>query len=123
MHSRHALSAAVMCLCLAPLVSSQDAVSTDPKHYTVITDNSQVRILKVHYGPHERSILHSHPATVAVFLTDATARMILPDGKTQDTKVKAGETQYSPATTHLPENAGEAGMDLIVIELKGDVKK
>jgi len=53
----------------------------DPKHYTVVSENDQVRILKVHYGPHEKSVMHSHPATVAVFLTDAKGSSAIRTGK------------------------------------------
>jgi mannose-6-phosphate isomerase-like protein (cupin superfamily) len=98
---------------------AEDAVKADPKHYTVLTENAQVRILKVHYGPHEKSVMHSHPATVAVFLTAANGRFTYPDGKTQDFSVKAGETQYGASTTHLPENTSDQAFDVIVIELKG----
>jgi quercetin dioxygenase-like cupin family protein len=107
-----------MCLCLAPIVSAQDAVRADPKHYTVVSENDRVRILRVHYGPHEKSVMHSHPATVAVFLTDAKGQFSFPGGKKQDFAVKAGETQYEGAITHLPENTGDAGIDVIVVELK-----
>ncbi len=113
----------LVCLCLAPMVSAQDAVKVDPQHYTVASENDQVRILKVHYGPHEKSVMHSHPASVAVFLTDAKGQFAYPDGKTQDFAVKAGETQYEAATTHLPENTGDNGMDVIVVELKGHAAK
>ena len=123
MRVRLALYGVVLCLCLAPIVSAQDAVKTDPKHYTVVTENNQVRILKVHYGPHEKSIMHSHPATVAVFLTDAKGQFAFPDGKKTDFAVKAGDAQYEAATTQLPENTGDAGMDVIVIELKGHAAK
>jgi hypothetical protein len=71
MRVRLALFGAMLGFCLAPVLSAQDAVKVDPKHYTVVSENDQVRILKAHYGPHEKSIMHSHPATVAVFLTDA----------------------------------------------------
>ena len=71
MQVRLALCGLVLCVCLAPLVSAQDATKVDAKHYTVLSENDQVRILKVHYGAHEKSVTHSHPATVAVFLTDA----------------------------------------------------
>jgi hypothetical protein len=87
MRVRLALSGVVVCLCLAPLVSAQDAVKTDPKHYSVMSENDQVRILKVHYGPHEKSIMHSHPAAVAVFLTDAKTQFSFPDGKKQTIRV------------------------------------
>jgi quercetin dioxygenase-like cupin family protein len=114
-----ALLSVAACFCLAPFTSAQDAVKTDPKHYSVVSENAQVRILKVHYGPHEKSIMHSHPNTVAVFLTDAKGQFTFPDGKTQAFTVKAGDAQYSPAGTHLPENTGDAAMEVMVIELKG----
>jgi quercetin dioxygenase-like cupin family protein len=102
---------------------AQDAVKVDPKHYTVITENDRVRILKVHYGPHEKSVMHSHPATAAVFLTDGTGTFTYPDGKKEPFKAKAGDAQYEAAVTHLPENTSDAAMDLIVVELKGHAAK
>jgi len=123
MRVRLALFGAMLCFCLAPILSAQDAVKVDPKHYSVMSENDQVRILKVHYGAHEKSIMHSHPATVAVFLTDANGQFSFPNGKTQAFSVKAGESQYTPAEIHLPENTGDNGMDVIVIELKGKAPK
>ncbi len=114
---------AVLCASFAPIVSAQDAVKVDPKHYSVISENDQVRILKVHYGPHEKSVMHSHPATVAVFLTDATGQFSFPDGKKAEFNLKAGESQYDAKTIHLPENTGDKAMDAIVIELKSKPAK
>ncbi len=123
MRVRLALYGVAVCLCLSAIVCAQDAVKTDPKHYTVVTENDQVRILKVHYGPHEKSIMHSHPATVAVFLTDAKGQFSFPDGKKTPFNVKAGDSQYEAAATHLPENTSDVGMDVIVVELKGHAAK
>ena len=118
-----AMSAVLLCLCLSPMLSAQDAVKVDPKHYTVLSENAEVRILKVHYGPHEKSVMHSHPAAVAVFLTDTKARFTYADGKMDDVVAKAGDAQYTPSTVHLPENTGDKGMDVIVVELKGKSAK
>ena len=123
MQVRLALYGFVLCVCFVPILSAQDATKVDPAHYTVLTDNAQVRILKVHYGPHEKSVMHSHPATVAVFLTDATGQFHYPGGKTENFNVKAGDAQYAAATVHLPENTGDAVMDVIVVELKGKTAK
>ncbi|PYX27090.1 MAG: cytoplasmic protein [Acidobacteria bacterium] len=117
-----ALYGAVLCLCAAPILSAQDAVKTDPKHYSVVSENDQVRILKVHYGPHEKSVMHSHPNLVAVFLTDSKVQMTLADGKKVDQSVKAGESQYVAAGTHLPENVTDQPMEVILVELKGAAK-
>ena len=114
---------ALLCLFFVPILSAQDAAKVDPKHYTVMSENDQVRILKVHYGAHEKSVMHSHPATVVVFLTDGKVQFTAPDGKTTDMAFKAGEAQYGPSTIHLPENSGDTGMEAIVIELKGTPAK
>ena len=119
MRVRTALCGLAVCLLAAPILSAQDAAKVDPKHYTVVSENDQVRILKVHYGPHEKSVMHSHPAGVAVFLTDAQARFTFADGKTQELTPKAGDSMYTPATTHLPENIGDKPFEVIVVELKG----
>lgn len=100
-------------------LQAQDAAKVDAKHYTVAFENDQVRVLKVHYGPGEKSTMHSHPNTVAVFLTDAKGRFTFPDGKTQDFDVKAGEALADTAKAHLPENTGDKAFDLVVVELKG----
>jgi quercetin dioxygenase-like cupin family protein len=123
MRARFALYVAAVCVCCATILPAQDAVKADPKHYSVVTENDQVRILKVHYGPHEKSVMHSHPNTVAVFLTDAKGTFTFPDGKKQDFAVKAGDAQYSAAGIHLPENTGDKDMEVIVTELKGKTAK
>jgi len=114
-----ALHAVLLSLVLVPVLSAQDAVKVDPKHYTVVSENAEVRILKIHYGAHEKSIMHSHPDSVAVFLTDSAAQFTLADGKKENHTYKAGEAVFTPAGTHLPENTGPKGMDIILVELKG----
>lgn len=97
---------------------AQDPVKIDPKHYKVEFENDQVRILHVTYGAHEKSVMHEHPGAVAVFLTDGQSKFTFPDGKTQDTPIKAGTTMWTPAGKHLPENTGDKPFELIVVEMK-----
>ena len=97
---------------------AQDAVKVDPKHYKVEFENDHVRVLRITYGPQEKSVMHAHPDAVAVFLTDAQARFTLPDGKTQDTPTKAGTTIWTPGGQHLPENTGAKPFELILVEMK-----
>jgi quercetin dioxygenase-like cupin family protein len=123
MRMRSVFCMAAICAGIAPILSAQDAVKVDPKHYTVVSENDQVRILRVHYGPHEKSVMHTHPDTVAVFLTDAKGQFTFPDGKKEDFAAKAGDSQYGAATTHLPENTGDKDMEVIVVELKGKPAK
>jgi quercetin dioxygenase-like cupin family protein len=123
---RTRLLIAVLAGCVVALASpagGPDPVKVDPSHYRVETDNPQVRVLRVHYGPHEKSVMHAHPATVAVFLTDGDAQFSYPDGRKEKVSMKAGQVTYAPATVHLPENLSDKPFDVIVIELKGPAPK
>lgn len=123
MIKRCVLYCAVLCFALAAVAIAQDPVKVDPAHYKVEFENAQVRVLRFHYGPHEKSVMHSHPDSVAVFLTDGSVKFTFPDGKTQDASGKAGAAQFTPATVHLPEDTGDAPMEGILVELKSHAKK
>lgn len=103
--------------CTIPALA-QDPVKVDSKHYTVESENARVRILRVKYAPGEKSVMHRHPATIAVFLTDGKVKFTYANGKTEEVEFKAGQTVYRPATKHLPENIGDREMEAIVVELK-----
>jgi quercetin dioxygenase-like cupin family protein len=106
---------------VTPAISAyaQDAVAVDPKHYKVELENDQVRVLRIRYGPGEKSVMHQHPAGVAVFLTDAQAKFTTADGKSQERTVKAGSAILGDTEVHLPENVGAKPFELILVELKG----
>jgi uncharacterized RmlC-like cupin family protein len=96
----------------------QDAAKVDPQHYKVEEDNAKVRVLRIHYGPHEKSVMHAHPDGVVVYLTDVYVKMTTPDGKSVEQTGKAGEAHFTPAGTHLPENLSDKAMDAVLVELK-----
>lgn len=97
---------------------AQDATKVDSKHYKVEFENSRVRILRVHYGPHEKSVMHSHPDAVAIFQQDGRVKMTFANGKTEERDMKAGQTLFTPAIRHLPENMTDNDMEVILVELK-----
>ncbi len=118
------LSVAVVFLALSvPLIvprtaPADDAVKADPKHYSVVFENEKVRVLRIKYGPGEKSVMHEHPDSVAVHLTDAKVQFTYPDGKTEDGGGKAGDADWRPGSTHLPENTGNEPFEVILVELK-----
>jgi quercetin dioxygenase-like cupin family protein len=103
---------------MTTLPASEDAVAVAPEHYDVVFENARVRVLRVHYAEGEKSVMHSHPANVAVFLSDGQTTFSLPGGKTSVSDVKAGQVRWSGAEQHRPENTGNAPLDLILVELK-----
>ena len=90
----------------------------DSKHYKVEAENKQVRVLRINYGPGEKSVMHGHPACVAVFLTESRAKFTFPDGKSEERSWKAGETMLMSAEQHLPENLTDKPFELILVEVK-----
>ena len=97
---------------------AQDPVKVDPKHYKVEAENAQVRVLRIQYGPHEKSVMHDHPAAVGVFLTDSHVKFTFPDGKSEVRDLKAGGIRWALGEKHLPENLGDKPFEAILVELK-----
>ena len=115
----HRVLLAFALVCLAgSAVMAQDPVKVDSQHYKLVSENAKVRILHFLYGPHEKSVMHSHPDLVVVYLTDMRIKMTLPDGKTQEQSGKAGDAQWTPAGTHLPENLSDKPAEGILVEFK-----
>ena len=109
--------AAALAMSAAPTYA-QDAVMVDSKHYTIEFENDQVRVLRISYGPGEKSVMHEHPAGVAVFLTDARTTFTLPDGTIVPNDAKAKSVVWDAGGKHLPANVSDDSFELILVELK-----
>ena len=105
---------------VASLKSSEmiDAAEVDPQHYKVEFENDQVRVLRITYGPGEKSVMHSHTEGVVVFLSDGGGKFTYPDGKTEEMEFKSGVVIWTPESTHQPENTGNESFEVIQIEMK-----
>ena len=112
------LFAVLIFVFLTESVSAQDATKVDPTHYKVEFENDQVRVVRISYGPGEKSVMHEHPDGVAVFLNDQSVKFTYPDGQTEESTTKAGQTRWIPAVKHLPENIGNEPLKLILVEIK-----
>jgi len=116
--ARAALAAGLVAFA-ASVALAQDAVKLDPKHYKVVIDNPQVRVLRIHYGPHETSVMHSHPDGVVTYLSDGHMKFLLGNGKTITTSGKRGQTVWAPGGPHKPTNLANTPFDAVLVELKG----
>jgi len=119
---RFALLAAVASLASVPAFA-QDPVKVDPKHYKLLYEDAGIRVLRVVYGPHEKSVMHEHPALAGVFTTDSHFKFAMADGTTQERQGKRGDAISAPAEKHNPENVGEATAQAILVEFKGPAAK
>jgi quercetin dioxygenase-like cupin family protein len=98
--------------------AAENAVTVDPKHYKVEFQNDRVRVLRIHYGPGEKSVMHAHPASVAVFLTEGQTKFALPDGTSTTSDVKPGLVVWNDIQKHMPRNSGSKPFELILVELR-----
>jgi quercetin dioxygenase-like cupin family protein len=98
---------------------ARDVMVADPKHHKVEFENDQVRILHYLLEPGETSPTHGHPDNVQVVLTDASATVTTPDGKTTSVTAKAGEVHWRPAGQHTVQNTGKQPLEGVLVEMKG----
>jgi hypothetical protein len=94
-----------------------DAVTADPKHYTVAFENDVARFLRVKYAAGEKSVMHRHLPGCVIFLTDQTFNFTIPDGTTDPASVPAGSLGCGDGNVHQPENIGEDA-EFIMVEFK-----
>ncbi len=94
------------------------ATEVDADHYTTEFENETVRIVRIAYGPGEESVMHYHPDSVAVFVTDHLVQMTLPDGSTDEISANTGDVLFIPGGQHLPKNISDSAWELVLVELK-----
>jgi mannose-6-phosphate isomerase-like protein (cupin superfamily) len=86
--------------------SKLDPLKVDPKHYTLVFENDQVRVLRVRFGAKEKGVLHEHTLDHLVVYMNDQAR-----GKT-------GEVRLDGVMTHTEENPLDHPVERIAIDLK-----
>ena len=102
---------------------AQDPVKVIPGKYKVLFENDRVRVLEFKNKPGDKGAMHSHPANVVYSFGPAKIRFSLPDGKTAEAELKAGEVRWSEAETHAGENIGTTDTHVLIFELKEAQKK
>jgi len=91
----------------APAPTSKlDPTIVDSGHYKIAFENEYVRVLRIHFGPHEKSPSHEHLLNrVVVYLNDQP-------------NAKADDVRMAGAATHTEENGSDQPADRIAVELK-----
>ena len=107
-------------------VYGQDPLRTLPKNYQLAFENDVVRVIRVHYGAHEKLLVHDHPKTptIYVYLSDGgpvrfkhaeTVPFVL-----ERRAVKRGGFRLSAGRLekHEVENISDTPNDFLRVELK-----
>ena len=105
--------------------SEQDATVAAAKNYKVELENDLVRVVRVTYGPHEKSPFHEHQGNaVVIVVLKGGGRMhqVNADGTTLEGKTEqAGAVRFVPARSpfkHASENVTDYPLETIRVELK-----
>jgi hypothetical protein len=97
-----------------------DAVRVDPSRYKVDFENRRVRVVRLGFGPRETGMMVEHPPRVLVTLTDVAVKLLFADGHTDERGAPAGVAAWLDGETLLTENAGNARLEVVLIEPKSD---
>ena len=110
---------------IQPSVSVQDATVAAPLHYHLEYENELVRIVRVTYGPHEKSPMHAHKGNAVVIVVlkgGAQISSITEDGaRTPGRTEQTGAVRFvpsRPAFVHSSENVTNLSLETIRVELK-----
>ncbi len=113
-------------LLAAVITNAQDPVVAFPKNYSLALENSEVAVVRVHYGPHEKIGVHDHSKTptVYVYLSDSGPVRFqhFEDADFTLTRPRTvkGAFRVSPGRLerHSVENIGDVSSDFLRVELK-----
>ena len=83
-----------------------DPTIVDAKHYKVEFENDYVRVLRIHFGPHETSPSHEHMLNRVVFYIN------------DQPNAKADDVRITGAATHVETNDSAQPADRIAVEIK-----
>jgi quercetin dioxygenase-like cupin family protein len=112
------LFATLLLFVTAGTALAQDVVKVSPETHRVLLENAQVRVLDVRVVPGGKVAMHSHPAGILYYLSDARLKIAYPDGKTEEREVKAGTAVWGERVTHAAENVGATELHEVQTELK-----
>jgi quercetin dioxygenase-like cupin family protein len=102
----------------SPTIFAEDAVIADPEHYVVEFENDKVRIIRIKYGPGEKSVMHTHGPNASIIITAGSVRMTHADGTSEIVNMKVGDVAWADSQEHLPENLGDGPVEVVLVELK-----
>ena len=113
---------ATLLLLVAVGVRAQDVAKVSPETHRVLLENENVRVFDVRVKPGEEVGMHSHPAGILYYLSDAKLKITYLDGKTEVREVKSGTAVWSEAVTHAVENVGLTELHEVQTELKEQLR-
>ena len=87
-----------------------------PANAVVEFENESIVVVRIRMAPHEKTPMHDiTSARLVVWLTDAHLRDTHPDGSTNETHRRAGETDWVGVQRHAGENLAHESLEFLAI--------
>ena len=107
-------------------VDGLDAMMAAPDHHGILLENDKVRVLDTRLAPGERTPVHMHAASAALYVmswSDFLRRdhegNVVVDSRSWERQPAVGEALWlPPLPAHSVENIGTAELRFIAVELK-----
>jgi hypothetical protein len=96
-----------------------DPLKVDPKDFTLVLENSQVRVLRLKMGPKQSVPMHEYSlGHLAVCFTDQNVRVTSAEGKAEAAQHKVGYFNWSGPSKQKIENLADKPLEMVIVELK-----
>ena len=96
-----------------------DPLRVDPKDFTLIFENSQVRVLRLKTGPRQSVPMHEYSlGHLAVCITDQSVRETSSEGKAVVTQHKVGDFSWDGPSKQKVDNLTDEPLETVIVELK-----
>jgi hypothetical protein len=96
-----------------------DPLRVDPKAFTLVFENSQVRVLRLKMGPRQSVPMHEYTLNrVVVYITEQNVRETSPEGKAEVTQHKDGSASWAGPSKQKVENLADKPLETVIVELK-----
>jgi len=96
-----------------------DPLRVDPKDFTLVFENSQVRVLRLKLGPKQSVPMHEYSLDhLVVCITDQNVRMTSPEGKAEVVQHKVGDFKWSGPSKQKVDNLTDKPIETVIVELK-----
>ncbi len=96
-----------------------DPLRVAPQNFTLVFENSQVRVLRLKLGPKQSVPMHEYTLNhMVVCMTDLDARMTSPEGEAEAARHKLGDFSWSGPSQQKIENLSDQPLETVILELK-----
>lgn len=93
-----------------------DAIEASPNHYTLLSEEGNIRVLRMTLPPGERDALHSHYYETVYFLSGGSVKLHVGDD-IMEADIPNGYVIHHEPWTHSVENVGDTIIQAIIVEM------